>query len=203
MKTTLARLLLAASVFTASAVHAEIHLDLSGYAISTVSTPSGMEDGVYVASARLPDDDVFFLPYYLVGEPDETSVSVQFNGADVEIMGGARLLAESLDYLALDISAIRSQSGELRLTVSSSGATPAKFLLVDEIEPKDASGGDTTGGGTTDTGGTTGDGTGSPSTEGDENDSGGGAFSLHALMVMMLGVLLRRRRSTQHHTQRQ
>lgn len=192
MKITFAHLLLVASILTVPAARAEIELDLSGYAISTVAAPGGMDDGVYVSSAMLPDDDVLFLPYYFVGEPDETSLSVQFNGADVEVIGGARLLAGSLDYLALDISAIRSQTGEFRLTVSSSGTTPAKFLLVDEIEPKDESGGDTTGGTTTGgettgTGGTTGSGAGVGS---DENESSGGAFPLQGSVALLLISLL-------------
>lgn len=113
---------------------------IDGFAIDTVVTDSGVEDGVLVLFTTLPDDDVLVLPYLFSGDPETTEVSARFEGVALDTFGEIDLVEGDIDLLIFDIAGFRSNFGTLDITLSSTGSTPSELIIVDNIEEAAASG---------------------------------------------------------------
>jgi MYXO-CTERM domain-containing protein len=164
------QLLILSLLLTSQAVIAAQDVELAGQVISTVDKSGTLEDGVYVANATLPNEDLLVVPYYFEGEPGETGLTITFDGTELEIVGGLPLSVETYDQFMVDIKDERAMAGEFVLTLSSSGTETARLMLVDGISAVTAV-------------------ESSPSASGDS----GGAWSGLTGLLLLLGVARRRR----------
>lgn len=158
-----------------AAAEATNEYEISGISIHTKLNQGAIEDAVYAAFASLPSENTLIIPYYFSGDPATTRLQASFDESNLDVLAGYPLEPNSVGLLILDISSVQSQTGELTLTLSSTGETEAELILIESIETASVSdtGNETTN--TTDTQETGGSGSG-----------GGGSFNLYLLLLIFI-----------------
>lgn len=112
-----------------------IEFEIQGEALETTLDEGVMVDGVYVANVLTTIEDTLTIPYYFEGDPETTNISISFNDEELEVLSGLPLTLGFVEFLVIDSSSITSQSGELKLTLSSTSTETAELILLDNIEP--------------------------------------------------------------------
>lgn len=112
-----------------------IDFEIQGEALETVLDDGVMIDGVYVANVLTTAEDILTIPYYFEGIPETTNISISFNDEELEVLSGLPLIPDLVEFLVIDSSSITSQSGELKIILSSTSTETAELILLDDIEP--------------------------------------------------------------------
>ena len=158
--------LLVLAIFSGVATAADEY-EISGISIHTKLNQGTIEDAVYAAFASLPSENTLVIPYYFSGDPGTTTLQADFDGANLDVLAGYPLEPDSVGLLIVDISSVQSQTGELFLTLSSTGDTEAELILIKSLAVVAASA----------NGGESGSGSGG---------GGGGSFDLLLLLLIFM-----------------
>ena len=118
---------------TPSLAEGEYSYQLSGYALLTDPAGGAGNVATYVEETTLPDTNELAIAYSFEGAAAETDLEVYFNDSLLEAVAGLPLGSDPEEILLLDISAYRSQSGKLKIVMTSTGDAGAEMMILDAV----------------------------------------------------------------------
>lgn len=126
-------------------------ISVSGVLLETApGTELGSAASIVYPALQLPDKDFLSVPVRFLGNPWENEIAAWFNGEPLHILSGLQAGDGSDDsWFAVEVEILdyRGQTGELKVTLTNTGAAESELLIAENIqlpeglEPPAASGG--------------------------------------------------------------
>ena len=141
----------------------EYTYEVDGFEIYTAIDGRNILEGLLVVNTPISSDEFLTIPYFYEGNVSDTSLSVTFQGMELDLIGGVPFVTDTVGYLVIDVSHIEEDEGELRFLLQST--EEVTLTLISNIEEVNEIGNEPT--------------------EGDRADTSAGSLNYSMLLVLL------------------